>query len=183
MMEGVIKILALEDRLADFELSKRQVVRNLPNVLFTRAANEEEFHTKLRQGTYDLILADYHLPAYNGLTALLYVKEHFPRLPFIFVTGALNSEEAAATAILDGANGYVLKENINKLHLHIQKVLRDAAESANLHKAQIARENAHRMKIQKAAALLNRSEEFKGKAEVLELINSLLPKNQLQQAG
>ena len=179
-MEGIIKILALEDRLADFELSKRQVIRKLPNVLFTRAANEEEFLTKLQQASYDLIIADYHLPDYNGLTALLYVKEHYPELPFIFLTGALNNEEAAATAILDGANGYVLKDNIASLHQHITKVLTASQNKMKLRKARQAMETARNLKLQKAVALLSRSDDFGGKEEVVALISSLLPQAQAQ---
>ena len=179
-MEGIIKILALEDRLADFELSKRQVIRKMPNVLFTRAANEEEFLTKLHQASYDLIIADYHLPDYNGLTALLHVKEHFPELPFIFLTGALNNEEAAAMAILDGANGYVLKDNIAGLHQHIAKVLADSQNKLKARKARQAMEAARNLKLQKAVALLSRTDDFSGKEEVMALISSLLPKTQVQ---
>jgi len=169
-MERVLKIFCLEDRLADYELTKRQILKHYPSALFTRAANEAEFLEKIKRGSYDLILADYNLPGYNGLEALLHAKQHFPTVPFIFLTGTLNSEEKSAAAILKGAHGYVLKDNIRGLHEHIDGVLERSAVISAEREAARAREQSRMLKLQKSVGLLQRAGDFEGKAEIIQLI-------------
>lgn len=169
-MDRLLKILVLEDRKADFELCKRYLLREIPNAMFTRAANEAEFLEKVARVSYDLIIADYNLPDYNGLQALLHVKEHFAHLPFIFLTGTLNNEEKSATAILQGANGYVLKNNISSLHRHVEKAIRDnelEKEQAEKRKAEITERN---MSLRKAIGLLSQAEDFSRRDEIISLI-------------
>lgn len=169
-MDRLLKILVLEDRTADYELCKRHLLKNFPNAMFTRAANETEFLNKLSWANYDLVISDYHLPGYNGLEALLHVKEHHPGLPFIFVTGNLSSEEEAAGAILQGANGYVLKDNLNKLHEHVKSVLDSMAEKSALLEKLKAAENEHRFRLQKAIGLLEQAKDFSTRNQIIELL-------------
>lgn len=171
-MDRLLKILVLEDRKADFELCKRHLLREIPNAMFTRAANETEFLEKVARGSYDLVIADYNLPDYNGLQALLHVKEHFGHLPFIFLTGTLNSEEKSATAILQGANGYVLKDNISSLYRHVEKAIKASEQEqkiAEKRKAEIAERN---MSLQKAVGLLRQSDDFANRDQIIGLIEN-----------
>jgi len=171
-MKRLLNILVLEDRRADFELCKRHLLREIPNAMFTRAANEAEFLEKIARASYDLVIADYNLPDYNGLQALLYVKEHFAHLPFIFLTGTLNSEEKSATAILQGANGYVLKDNISSLYAHIEKALKASEQEkvrAEEQKAAMAKRN---MSLQKAIGLLRQTQNFDNRDQIIELIEN-----------
>ncbi|TXF90761.1 response regulator [Neolewinella aurantiaca] len=171
-MDRLLKILVLEDRKADFELCKRHLLREIPNAMFTRAADEAEFLEKLSWSTYDLVIADYNLPDYNGLQALLHVREHFAHLPFIFLTGTLNSEEKSAAAILQGANGYVLKDNISSLYRHIEKAIADNEKQKSIAERCKA-ENAERnMNLQKAVGLLSKVEHFPNREEIIALIKS-----------
>jgi DNA-binding NarL/FixJ family response regulator len=171
-MERLLKILALEDRDANFELCKRHVLKHYPNAMFTRASNETEFLEKLGWSSYDLVIADYHLPGYNGLTALLHVKEHHPGLPFIFLTGNLRSEEESANAILRGANGYVLKDNLHKLHEHVSTVLTAVAENKALLEKVKSVENERRLKLQKAIGLLEQAADFPARNQIIDLLKS-----------
>lgn len=171
-MDRLLKILVLEDRKADFELCKRYLLREIPNAMFTRAANETEFLEKVARGSYDLVIADYNLPDYNGLQALLHVKEHFAHLPFIFLTGTLNSEEKSATAILQGANGYVLKDNISSLFHHVEKAIEASEQEkkrAEQRKAEVAERN---MCLQKAIGLLQQSHDFANRDQIISLIEN-----------
>lgn len=115
MIDQTVKILLLEDVPTDQILLKRQVLKRIPNAVFTIADSRDSFLERLNWGSYDAILSDYNLPGYNGLEALLNVREHMPHIPFIFVTGTLNDEERVAHAILSGASGYVLKQNMTQL--------------------------------------------------------------------
>jgi len=137
-----------------------------------RAANETEFLEKVARASYDLVIADYNLPDYNGLQALLHVKEHFAHLPFIFLTGTLNSEEKSATAILQGANGYVLKNNISSLYRHVEKAIETNEQEkrlAELKKAEVIERN---MNLQKAIGLLRQSQGFAGRDQIIALIEN-----------
>lgn len=111
----IFKVFILEDQQLDLELNKRQVRKYRPEVLFAVARNRTEFEEKLVAFQPDLVLSDYNLPDMNGLEALLYVREHLDGTPFIFITGVLNDEEKVADTILNGASGYLLKENLRKL--------------------------------------------------------------------
>lgn len=100
---------------ADMVLNKRQVRKFNPAVLFATARNRTEFEDKIIDFQPDIVLSDYNLPDMNGLEALLYVREHLDSTPFVFVTGMLNDEERVAETILNGASGYLLKDNLDKL--------------------------------------------------------------------
>jgi len=169
-MKGLFKILALEDRKADYQLCKRQVLKHYPEALLTWAADEQEFREKIAWAEYDLVISDYHLPGYNGLEALLYVKEHYPYLPFIFLTGDLNNEEESASAILSGANGYVLKNNLKQLHEHIDKVMAEAGKERAARDENLAIKSANRFALQKAIGLLEQADDFSTREQIIDLL-------------
>lgn len=166
MIDNVVRILILEDRKEQVELITRMVLKSLPNAMFTIANSKAEFLKKIHWAEYNLVLGDYHLPDYNGLEALLYVRSHFSELPFVFVTGTLNSEEMVAEAILRGANGYVLKDNLKVLGDTVIGILNLAAEERE--KALISRQkrNERRLKLQKASALLSNAPGFSDKKTI-----------------
>ena len=114
-MNKQITILIFDDSPFDIELIQRQL-RNLEHkVSFIHAFDEDSFRAAFEKQPIDLVLADYAVPEFNGMMALLYVQEFFTETPFIFVTGTLNDEERAAQTILNGASGFVLKSNLNRL--------------------------------------------------------------------
>src|SRR5258706_11142954 len=76
-----------------------------------------------RHGT--LILADYTLPSFDGLSALMLASSARPDLPFIFVSGTLG-EEVAIEALKIGATDYVLKTGMSRLVPSVQRALREA---------------------------------------------------------
>ena len=63
----------------------------------------------LGHGVIDLILADYTLPSFDGLSALKLALTARPDVPFIFVSGTLG-EEVAIEALKIGATDYVLED-------------------------------------------------------------------------
>lgn len=109
------KFLLLEDDESDVFLMRRQLSRKLEHVELLVASTQEDYEELIRTAAPDVILSDYRLPRYSGIEALLYAREHSPLVPFIFVTGALHNEELAADTILQGASGFVLKNNLDKL--------------------------------------------------------------------
>jgi len=126
-----VRILLLEDDPSDAELVQTtleadQLVCDV-NVVKTRA----EFLTGLESQQIDLVLADYKLPSFDGLSALKLLLSIRPDLPFIFVSGTFG-EESAIEALKIGATDYVLKTRLSKLVPAVRRALREKGERQRL---------------------------------------------------
>ncbi len=109
-----LRILVLEDVPSDAELVIRELRRAGITADWTRVETEGDFRAELVRLDPEIVLADYSLPGWNGLSALAVVRRERPELPFIVVTGAID-EETAADCIKAGADDYVLKERLSRL--------------------------------------------------------------------
>ena len=79
----------------------------------------------------DLILSDFSLPLFDGLSALEIARARRPDTPYIFVSGTIG-EERAIESIKRGATDYVLKSNLRRLPAAITRALNEARERAAL---------------------------------------------------
>lgn len=118
-----VKILMLEDNPNDVILIERIITKTLARYYLLVAKDGKEFELLLDQENPDLVLADYHIPGYSGADALNYTRSLKTNLPFVFVTGTLEDEELAAQTILNGASGFVLKNNLERLPRVIHNVM------------------------------------------------------------
>lgn len=173
-MDEALAILILEDRKADMELTRRAVLKAYPNATFTHALNREEYLDKLDWITYDAVLADYNLPGYNGLEALLHLRQAKPFTPFIFVTGTLDDEESAANAILQGANGYVLKHNLKHLPNQLAAAIKWGREQAQEQEKRSKQLASKTLKLQKLAGLLESAPDFPQKTAAVGILAELI---------
>lgn len=172
-MLDTINILVLEDSKVDYMMTKRTILKNAPNAAITQATNREDFEQRISWMEYDLILADYNLPAYNGLEALLYARQHYSAIPFIFLSGTLSDEGKVAQAILQGANGYETKENIHQLWNQVETVLeKTRLKTEELRKLDASRRK-RKLQLQKAIGILEQAEKFANKQEVLNILTSI----------
>src|SRR5579863_3312411 len=122
-----LRILLLEDNLLDAELVQERLEADHLQPVLTRVQTRAEFLTALDDPRIDLILADYKLPAFDGLSALSLAREARPDVPFIFVSGTLG-EEVAIEAVKNGATDYVLKSRLSRLAPSVLRALREANE-------------------------------------------------------
>ena len=90
-----------------------------------RVANRREFVAALKRRDVDIILADYSLPDFDGLSALTIARRCSPRSPFIFVSGVVG-EEFATNALKRGATDYVLKRNLVASANAVERALEQA---------------------------------------------------------
>jgi CheY-like chemotaxis protein len=97
-----ISILYLEDSPVDAELALSLLKAAGIQHTVRRVETEEDFLAALQEGSEDLILADYVLPQFDGMTALEYARQHRPETPFVFVSGAIG-EELAIDSLHHGA--------------------------------------------------------------------------------
>ena len=79
-----------------------------------RADCREAFLASLAGFQPDVILSDYTLPSFDGMTALRLARELAPATPFIVVTGSIN-EETAVRCMRAGAEDYLLKSNLARI--------------------------------------------------------------------
>lgn len=173
MIEKTLKILLLEDMKGDQELIKRQVRNVAPKSMFTIADNRATFIDKINWMTPDIILADYNLPDYSGLQALLLVKEKMPHVPFIFVTGKMNDEEKVAEVIMNGASGYLLKENLTALPDKLQEIYTKVEQTFKKEEIRRGKERRKQMLLQKITELIQQAENFDLKNQVTEALDEI----------
>ena len=128
-MKGRLRILHLEDDPNDAELVGATLADAGIDSEIRLVATREDFTTALKDGGFDLILADLALPAFDGMTALAIVREMQPDLPFIFVSGKLG-EEAAIESLKSGATDYVLKNRLSRLAPAVTRAMSEAEERA-----------------------------------------------------
>ena len=123
-MSSSLRLLILEDEPLDAEL----IVATLEEVDYVcqwqRVETRETFLEKLNGANYDLILADFRLPSFDGLTALKLFKKRNLNIPFIIVSGTLG-EELAIESLKAGATDYVLKQRMQRLGPVVKRALRE----------------------------------------------------------
>jgi PAS domain S-box-containing protein len=136
-MKPQLRILHLEDDLGDAELIQETLWSDGIGCQATRVETEIDFIAALQDGGFDLILADYTLPSFDGLSALKIAQERLPGAPFIFVSGTLD-EEAAIEALKIGATDYVFKTRLSRITPSVQRALREAEKKAELDRADAA---------------------------------------------
>ena len=136
-MISPLRILYLEDDPKDAELVQATLEAEGVACHVTRVEAEPEFSTSLRQGGFDLVLADYTLPSFDGISALKIAKRVRPELPFIFVSGTLG-EEVAIEALKLGATDYVFKTRLSRILPSVRRALREAEEIAQRRRAEMA---------------------------------------------
>jgi PAS domain S-box-containing protein len=136
-MKSTLRILYLEDEPSDAELVQETLVSHGVPCQVTRVETEADFIASLEQGGFNLILADYTLPSFDGLSALKIAQKGWPHLPLIFVSGTLG-EEVAIEALKIGATDYVLKTRLSRIVPSVQRALREAEERIDLSRAEEA---------------------------------------------
>lgn len=126
-MKTDIKILHLEDEPEVSTMVERIMDANGMQISLDRVQTGHDFETKLGKNEYDLILADFSLPDYDGFSALKFVTNQTSKIPFILFSGSIGEEKAIESLKL-GATDYVLKQNINALFPAIKRALKEAEE-------------------------------------------------------
>ena len=126
-MDPRLRILHLEDDATDSALVRETLEEGGLGCEVTRVETEAAFCELLDEGGFDLILADYTLPSFDGSSALRLALERRPEVPFIFVSGTLD-EEVAIESLKVGATDYVFKTKLSRIVPSVQRAVRAAEE-------------------------------------------------------
>ena len=134
-MRNPLRILSIEDDPKDAELIQDLLETEGLVCEVTRVDTQAALAASLKQGGIDLILADYTLPSFDGISALKFAMKACPDVPFIFVSGTLG-EEVAIEALKFGATDYVLKTRLSRLAPSVLRALREATQRAERSRAE-----------------------------------------------
>jgi diguanylate cyclase (GGDEF)-like protein/PAS domain S-box-containing protein len=144
-----IRLLMVEDNLGDAELELRQLKRAGLMVTHRLVETAEGLAGALRDFTPDVVVSDFSMPLFDGLSALRMVRELAPDTPFLFVSGTLG-EDHAIRALKEGATDYVLKGDLARFPSAVERALAEAKErkerrvaQAGLGRAQTMAKLAH----------------------------------------
>ena len=121
-----IRIVIVEDMVTDAELAVRELRRSGMNVDARRVETSEDFLTELQRFKPHVVLSDFTLPRFDGLSALALSHQHYPELPFIFVSGTIG-DQTAIDALKGGASDYVLKSNLVRLGPAVRRAVDDVS--------------------------------------------------------
>ena len=127
-MTKTIEILHIEDNEIEVKLILHELKKYFPSIQHRRVERPDELEEALKE-KWDVILCDFTLPEFDGLTALSMVREKELNTPFILVSGRVEEDIAAAMMRL-GANDYVMKDNLKRLAPAILRELKIAEERA-----------------------------------------------------
>ncbi len=117
-----LRILMLEDTPSDAELAEHELRKAGINFISRRVDKRETFILALEEFHPDIVLSDYTLPDFDGMTALQIMKRDYPEIPVVMVTGALADIEAVEL-LHAGAKDYVLKDRLARLGSAVKQVL------------------------------------------------------------
>jgi two-component system, NtrC family, sensor kinase len=135
-----MRILHLEDNASDAELIRETLLADGVSEVQWVDTRDGFLHA-LEENNWDVILADYSLPNFDGISALQLAVQTCRHVPFIFVSGALG-EEVAVETLKIGATDYVLKHRLSRLAPAVRRAVREAEERYKRYEADRAREAA-----------------------------------------
>ncbi len=153
-MNRPLQVLVIEDSQEDALLLEIELKRAGYAPAMHRVETPEALSSALQRPGWNVVIADYHLPRLDGLSALALVKEAGLDLPFIVVSGYIK-EETAVAAMKAGAHDYVMKDNLARLGQAVERELREAEVRRERRRAEEALRRAYEeleMRVQERTA-------------------------------
>jgi signal transduction histidine kinase len=124
LAESALRVLIVEDQPADVELELHALRSGGFKPTSDVAQTAGEFLERIRKNSYDLILADYGLPTWNGMETVEVLRSEGLDIPVIVVSGSLG-EIRAVECIKQGAADCVLKDHLPRLPESARRAIRE----------------------------------------------------------
>ncbi len=122
-----ISILLIEDSPDDADLLELLLSQSGWIYSLDRIECEKEFVSSLASRDYDIVISDFNLPSYDGLSALDLLVASGHDIPFILISGHVG-EEIAADAMRRGARDFILKTNLKRLPEVIHREINESRD-------------------------------------------------------
>ncbi|WP_238553648.1 response regulator [Fortiea contorta] len=132
---STLRFLLLEDSPLDAEVIQFTLTDGGVDCELLRVETRADFVSALETEEFDLILADYSLPGFDGISALQIAQNLYPDTPVIFVSASMG-EELVIEALKQGATDYVLKQRLGRLVYCVQRALLSAQEKRDRRQAE-----------------------------------------------
>jgi len=123
------RVLCLEDNPLDQQLLEETLTAAGIKCDFMNARTRESYEKAVERIKFDIIVSDFSLPGYDGISALQLAQQTQRDTPFLFVSGTIG-EDRAIESLKKGATDYILKNNQERLVSAIQRALRDSEDRA-----------------------------------------------------
>jgi PAS domain S-box-containing protein/diguanylate cyclase (GGDEF)-like protein len=120
------RVLLVEDVEVEAELIVHQLRRGAFVFRWQRVETEQALRAALAEFAPTIVLSDFSLPQFDGLSALRIVRESLPDTPFLFVSGTIG-EERAIEALHRGAADYIIKTNLKRLVPAVRRAIEEAS--------------------------------------------------------
>lgn len=167
-MGHALRLLILDDQPADAELAAHLISNGGFPCTWQRVQTEKAFRSGLQTFQPDLILSDFTLPGYNGMSALELATREAPHTPFIFVSGSIG-ERRAGEALKRGATDYVPKTALAKLVPAVRRALSQGTSNVEVSSSVSA---AHRLR--RLHGVLDAISRFRASAAAIRVRSALL---------
>jgi CheY-like chemotaxis protein len=115
-----LQILLLEDLDDDAELIDRTIARAGIAAVVKHVRSEFTYLNALQHEQFDIILVDFALPRFDGISAVRAARLCHPDVPVILISGVIGEDLAAETLTI-GASDFVLKDRLERLAPVIQR--------------------------------------------------------------
>ena len=131
-----LRLLIVEDSELDTELLLREFHKADFSPVYRRVDDRAALQEALKE-KWDLAISDFQLPGFDGLAAVMILRQADPDLPVIMVSGRIG-EETAVDIMRAGARDCVMKDNLQRLMPVVMRELREAEQRRARRKAETA---------------------------------------------
>jgi signal transduction histidine kinase len=149
----------LEDENDDQLLLENYLRKELPNFISLAVDCEKDFCEQIAAFKPDIILSDFSLPGFDGLSALKIRQRECPDTPFLFVSSIIG-EDVAIESLKLGVTDYVMKDKLSRLGYAVKRALAEHRE--------------RRLRQESEAMLAKQQEQLKEQVVNLEQLNDEL---------
>ena len=125
MNTELLRVLLVEDCESDAGLIIRQLEKSGYAVTAKRVETAVQLKSALEDEPWDIVIADYQLPQFSASEALRIFKKTGLDIPFVVVSGTIG-EENAVDLMKSGVHDYLLKNNLERLHIIVRSELAEA---------------------------------------------------------
>jgi hypothetical protein len=134
-MSKPLRLLQIEDSESDADIILRLLMQAGFEVFSQRVEDAEGLRHALEDPTWDVIIADYHVPGFDAPGALRILQEWGHDIPCIVVSGKMG-EDTAVEMMKSGAHDYLTKNNLTRLVPAVERELAEAAARRESKQAQ-----------------------------------------------
>ena len=166
-MEKQLRLLIIEDSENDALLLLRELRKSSWSLVSERVYTAEDMRYCLNKQNWDIVVCDYVMPNFGCLQALKVLKEAGLDIPFILVSGQITDDQAVS-AMKAGANDFVMKGNLKRLILAIDREIIEAESRKERKRAEEDRRLAE-IELRALANKLVRSQEEERRSIAREL--------------